>query len=371
MVEITKGGLERSGETMALRRIAARLLISLLAAAVGLLVAEVALRIVGYPPEWSSVAAVADENGTIEKPWHEVFVRRSDHPLLDYELIPGRTTVLCYPPPWPDYFDRQGRVAHRVNRLGLRDVEFALKPRNGTHRILCLGDSFTVGFGVPLECSFPKQLERLLGERHPGRVFQVVNAGFAAGPEIRGHVAFLFARGLSFQPRTVILTVCLNDVADVPMAVECLTWTHVPGATRFRLARLLSNALTGLRARWLAGDPERCDALCPPRDAIASWRESLEIGAEICRDRGLRFLVVVYPMMCDFEAGYPWIRIHERVVAHCRAKGIDVEDLLPAFGGRNGRALWVHPTDQHPNPVAHAIAARAILAALERRGWVP
>jgi hypothetical protein len=80
---------------------------------------------------------------------------------------------------------------------------------------------------------------------------------------------------------------------------------------------------------------------------------------------------VVYPMMCDFEAAYPWIRIHERVVAHCRAKGIDVEDLLPAFGGRNGRALWVHPSDQHPNPVAHAIAARAILAALERRGWRP
>jgi hypothetical protein len=35
-------------------------------------------------------------------------------------------------------------------------------------------------------------------------------------------------------------------------------------------------------------------------------------------------------------------------------------DLLPAFHGRSATELWVHPTDQHPNEVAHRIAAKKL-----------
>jgi hypothetical protein len=37
-----------------------------------------------------------------------------------------------------------------------------------------------------------------------------------------------------------------------------------------------------------------------------------------------------------------------------------VLDLFDAFRGRDGPSLWVHPTNQHPNEEAHAIAAEAL-----------
>jgi hypothetical protein len=37
-----------------------------------------------------------------------------------------------------------------------------------------------------------------------------------------------------------------------------------------------------------------------------------------------------------------------------------VHDLLPAFGGHQDHQLWVHPTDHHPNEIAHDLAAGSL-----------
>lgn len=61
-----------------------------------------------------------------------------------------------------------------INRLGFRDREFALTKGAGT-RILAIGDSFTYGWGVGVEESWPKQLES--GLRGRGRDVEVANLG--------------------------------------------------------------------------------------------------------------------------------------------------------------------------------------------------
>jgi hypothetical protein len=40
-------------------------------------------------------------------------------------------------------------------------------------------------------------------------------------------------------------------------------------------------------------------------------------------------------------------------------------DLRNAYREFNGPELWVHETDQHPNEIAHAIAADAVYAYLK------
>ena len=60
------------------------------------------------------------------------------------------------------------------------------------------------------------------------------------------------------------------------------------------------------------------------------------------------------------DEDHPFAAIHARVAATARALGFHVLDLLPAFIGQDGPALWVHPANQHPNERAHALAAQAI-----------
>ena len=78
----------------------------------------------------------------------------SDNPALFWELDP---------------------TSSLVNSAGFRDREFDRERRAGTVRIAALGDSVTFGYGVALEESFPKVLERILNETRPGH--EVLNFG--------------------------------------------------------------------------------------------------------------------------------------------------------------------------------------------------
>jgi lysophospholipase L1-like esterase len=68
----------------------------------------------------------------------------------------------------------------RINNLGFRDRDFAVR-RSPARRVLAIGDSFTYGWGVDGEDSWPKVMEREL--RRGGLDIEVANLGApGAGP---------------------------------------------------------------------------------------------------------------------------------------------------------------------------------------------
>lgn len=48
------------------------------------------------------------------------------------------------------------------------------------------------------------------------------------------------------------------------------------------------------------------------------------------------------------------------IASACREADIEYIDLLEVYRGHSAESLWVHPTDHHPNEVAHALAAKRI-----------
>jgi lysophospholipase L1-like esterase len=94
-------------------------------------------------------------------------------------------------------------VAGRVGSRARGTVEGAIT-------ILCVGDSHTYGLPLPQEESYPAQLEERLRERHPGRVFQVVNLGI---PGLNS--AYLANRlprqVLQLRPQLVLVWVGINN----------------------------------------------------------------------------------------------------------------------------------------------------------------
>lgn len=71
---------------------------------------------------------------------------------------------------------RSGRTSvMRYNSLGLRDIDYAAKPKRGWRRILFLGASSDAGPGIAAEETTPKRLEALLRQRWPKT--EVINAG--------------------------------------------------------------------------------------------------------------------------------------------------------------------------------------------------
>lgn len=266
-------------------------------------------------------------------------------------------------------------VELRYNSQGLRDREYAMPPPPGTMRILGMGDSFAMGDGVSLDRSLFRQLEGLLG---PG--FQVVNAG-RSGQDAATAVARLSGLALSYGCKRAIYVFLLNDIGLTPELAAGKNRIH-------DLITLREDKLQGSEAGPVSGWPQvsRLLEILRFRAAIRNAREQTVQWYRDCyRDesngRNLRMLgadfrtladlpecrvaLVIYPLMVDFETGYPFAEIHDRVARMAREAGLPVLDLAAAFQGMDTASLHVHPVDHHPNGRAHGLAARRIATWLQ------
>jgi lysophospholipase L1-like esterase len=114
----------------------------------------------------------------------------------------------------------------RVNNLGFRDRDFAVR-RSGTKRVLAIGDSFTYGWGVDGEESWPKVMEREL--RQGGLDIEVANLGMpGAGPR---EYAALAERAIPLL-RPDLIVVAMLQADDLFQAAESPAERQAPASER-------------------------------------------------------------------------------------------------------------------------------------------
>ena len=105
-----------------------------------------------------------------------------------------------------------------INSYGLRDYEKAVD--KNLIKILVLGDSMTFGYGVEMNESYPKQLEKMLNKN--GVKFQVFNAGGADGDSPGTYYLYIKNYAIQkFNPDIIILGFTYTDITD-PRRYEVL-----------------------------------------------------------------------------------------------------------------------------------------------------
>ena len=240
-----------------------------------------------------------------------------------------------YPSGEPVRANPEYSVTYKFNSLGCRGPEYPIPRPAGRRRILAIGDSFTVGVGVHEQDTFSAQLQRRLGERRPG-VYEVINCGVSgyATREERLHYELI---GSKYEPEVVLISFVSND--DISWRDEMrLGYVYVPGKfeSLFETYRLFQVARHQGRRRF---------------DYSASMGELRQLIAAV-RARGARLAVAAF-------SGPPTLR--EGIMSVLR--GTDVPFLELDVEGPDRH---VHPLDNHPNDVAHALAAEKIEAFLAR-----
>jgi lysophospholipase L1-like esterase len=283
-------------------------------------------------------------------------------------LPASMTQRIAYDRPDWDYFDEDGAVVYGTNALGFRDEEFAVEPRAGELRVLALGDSFTFGLGVRLDLAWPQVLESSLRAELAPRPVEVIVAGWPnTAPQ--DHAPWFAEDGAALRPDIVVLGLCLNDMAPVPMLAFPAPEPGEPwlGGTSALLGRI-QQAIAARRARSivpdygasLTADPQPWE-LC--RAGILAIRAAAE-------QAGARFGLAILPMMSGLGDEYPYAGMHAEAARFAEEHGIDCVDLLPEFDDLTDDEVQVHLLDQHPNHVGHARIARGVRAFLEEKGWV-
>ena len=265
------------------------------------------------------------------------------------------------------YFEPGNTIAHRHNSIGWRDVEHTLDKPVGVFRILGLGDSYLWGQGVKREDICLTKLADHLRESGPEAI-ETINAGLTAF-NTENQRDQLIAKGLAFDPDLVIVHYVLNDVEqdlfrNAPKIDFFRDYTSIYQSTdrlsnfsylwswsRYRI-------LKHLQANRYIQDC--AESFRPDSTGWRASRNALYDIKVICDQNDIRLCVVIFPFFYDLNGDYPFQPIHTTVAEFCQSQEIHVLDLRDHFRDFEGPELWVHATDQHPNEIAHDIAAREI-----------
>jgi hypothetical protein len=237
--------------------------------------------------------------------------------------------------------------------------------------VLSLGDSFAWGASVEFEDAYPQRLERALTRRRR-EPWEVVNLALP-GMNTVDHAAQLADEGLDYQPDVVLLGYVLNDSEDASAAEtrRAADWSEARGPAPSLLDR--SALLRLVRGRvWATIENRRriSGYRSMYADGASGWiaaRQALLRMGALTRQRGVRLVVAVFPLFGNpLDDGYPFAEIHDKVAQAAEASGAKVVDLLPVYRGLRWDLLVVDGVDdEHPNEIAHRIAAGALLRALD------
>jgi hypothetical protein len=350
---------------------------------VALLFSEAALRILHIQPErydqprWLAWDGVMFREGNI---WGGGLIKQdsrfADAGIVMGEYVPGARFKEVLDSNPRGYFDRDNSVLMTVNSLGLRGEEVSASKTDGTYRILGIGDSFTFGVGVKDGDTFLNRLQLQLNAESSGHVrFQVLNAG-VQGYNTRDEIVYLANHWLALKPDLVLIVFYINDAYSdetiLNRGEELGIYDPEPSGLA-RYSSLVDLVQYRYKAYWQSKAVETYykshyftearQVLERPGQNEMDWpgcREALEHAARICRQRNVKLGLVIFPQLYKLNDAYPFLQIHQLVGDTCRRIGIPVLDLLDTFHGHNPETLWVHPSDHHPNEIAHALAAKSI-----------
>ena len=277
-------------------------------------------------------------------------------------------------PPKGGYAPVRGhRSQEPVNAAGYRDVEHAKEKPKGVRRAVFVGDSFTYGAGVLLDDAYPRRAARALSFARSENWEAVVMA--VPGFDTQQEAAIVENEAFTYSPDVLVLGYVLNDAED-PDAAEsrrAAQWEERVAARRHpsfwrqsAFIRLVADRLHATRE-----NRERIDNhLALYRDGAPGFRavvKSIERIATLCREQGVPFIVVLFPLFANpLDESYPFASVHEKIAAACRSSGATFIDLLPFYRGMDWRLLVVEGArDEHPNELAHRIAAQALTGLIQ------
>src|SRR5688572_14070194 len=326
-----------------------------------------------------------------------VWERTQANGLYAWEMVASRRLVWePHPEPGTGYtlmkpgshYEWQG-IPVDINSHGLRGPETTYEKPPATFRILNLGDSVAMGWGVRVEDTYGQRLESLLNEQGSDDLhYEVINAG-VPGWNLENALAYLQAKGLKYEPDLILLD--LTTANDI-YGRSALLANNRPAPIEWLRAHTYFWPFLTVQLRWLEArnnGRQRIDVIDAPiepekyfpLDAGAEqwtevWNSILAIK-RLAEEHNAVVVLVIFPLEFQvLDESYPTLP-QELFMAKAAEAGIPALDLLPAFQQacreKPGGAcqledrymfadVWMHPS-AHGHEVT-AVELEAILAGM-------
>lgn len=307
-------------------------------------------------------------------PWRTPQHAYEASPTLGFRYRPSQTAFTADKP-------------FRTNALGLRGAEVARDKPAGTKRVIVLGDSIAMGYGVREENSFASVVGRGLSAS-----FEIINAGVAAY-NTEQEVNWFLESGRHLAPDVVVIEVYWNDISSkdqVAVTADGVLFDRDGtgdrrGAFDGQFGYALRNLFKRSRALYIAGmkirqlksggtDRSRGNQMAVLQGQAnpevergwAAMESQLARLRAACAEIGAALVVVVPPMPQQLAQPFPAVRYQSVMRAICERLSLKCLDLLPAFTAAwsGHESLFIPYDGDHPNEAGHALIGRELLAYL-------
>jgi lysophospholipase L1-like esterase len=314
-------------------------------------IAETVLRVA--PPPSLDKRKILSEVGRMIPPYLML-----PDPEIGWVLAPS-FTGMGHGPGWS--------VTFSTDALGLRDREY--DPDDRAERVVVVGDSYTFGFGVEAEETFPKVAERDLMKTSLAGL-EVVNAGVSGYGPLE-EAAFLKRVAPRFKPRAVVMAFFEGN--DVRNAIEYpLRFTMGPEGYLHREGWDPFVTPISYLATYLAMKGRNVMEKLETRHGIELSHSAILDARSYSESIGARFLLLLIPDIRSERAARPWIlRIYDRLLgsggdinagmeSFARSEGVDVINLSPIFDNAPDAPPLRFKWDGHFTRDGHRIAGEAL-----------
>ena len=268
----------------------------------------------------------------------------SPHPEMDFDHVKSKSAIL------------QG-VEIRLNEWGLRgpNVEQFSKSKR---RILFLGGSATLGWGVLEKDTIESRLERSLRMR--GEKVQVLNGGVGNYNSTR-YISRFFYDLKDLHPTDIVILSFLRVAEELE-----------PGGGNWFLQNS-ELAVTGWIAYHRLFDKSGMQVLlehynhvyAPESASLLKTKDALENLSRYAKANNIRIYFAMMPDIHDLT-NYKFEFAHKVMIKIANDLGYQTIDLLPVFSNHNELDFWAMHGDPHPNAMAHKLMADSLLPLLSK-----
>jgi lysophospholipase L1-like esterase len=261
----------------------------------------------------------------------------SPDPLIDHVHKPNTSVKLM------------GVLVH-TNSDGFRGKDYSIV-RTDKKRIVFLGGSLLLGWGVKEEDTFHDILERDLSKIYPTEIINTGTGNYNTEQETH----LFIQKGLKYHPDKVVLFWGINDTRPTQHKSKLwfleyselfvVGWSfwhiwaeHVDPAKRYKpyYAGLFKEGLPG----------------------VIHAKAAFLLLKNVCQKDHILLQVVMVPESHNLMH-YPFKQEHRMIEDFLRNNGIDVLDVTPLFSNwSNPIDLWVALDDPHPNKLGHQLIAQ-------------
>ena len=244
-----------------------------------------------------------------------------------------------------------------INRWGMRDQEYELKPPAGAYRIALLGPSNVMGWGVGDGETFEALVETRLNRERAGAPFakyEILNFGVPGYNPPQQLVAL--EKALTFSPDAVIYVATGREISRAA--------AYLVEVVQKRIDIPYPALKEAVSKAGLEADMDRATA----RRRLEPFRRDIlsAVYGRIAEESRARGIVPVWIFLPQVREG-TWQEETPETVRLAEAAGFIVVNLSDVYKGEDLATIRLAEWDEHPNARAHRLIAARIYEALQEK----